>query len=56
MMKSPFWGKNVLEFGFGAWNCINTSALNTVHEIYIGGFSNISTYRQKVTTQKEPTH
>ncbi|ONG81656.1 hypothetical protein BKK41_11050 [Bacillus cereus] len=38
MMKSSFWGKNVLEFGFGEWNCTNTSDLNTVHEIYIDDF------------------
>lgn len=55
MMKSSFWGKNVLEFGFGVWNCINNFNSNTVreiiiidfnhitvHEIYIDDFSNIS--------------
>lgn len=44
-MKSPFWIKNVGNFNFGA-----------VNEIYIGDFSNISTYRQKPTKQKELTH
>ncbi|PGB56810.1 hypothetical protein COL95_02910 [Bacillus anthracis] len=33
MMKSSFWGKNVLEFGFGVWNCINNFNSNTVREI-----------------------
>lgn len=33
MMKSSFWGKNVLEFGFGEWNCINNFNFNTVREI-----------------------
>lgn len=42
MMKSPFWGKNVLEFCFGEWNCINDFKFSTVHEIYISDFSNIS--------------
>ncbi len=55
MMKSSFWGKNVLEFGFGEWNCIKDFIFNTVHEIYTDDFSNISTYRQKTTKQKEPT-
>ncbi|OUA97185.1 hypothetical protein BK714_18790 [Bacillus thuringiensis serovar oswaldocruzi] len=35
MMKSSFWGKNVLEFGFGVWNCINNFNSNTVREIII---------------------
>ncbi|MDR4322848.1 hypothetical protein FOS03_19765 [Bacillus paranthracis] len=35
MMKSSFWGKNVLEFGFGEWNCIKGFIFNTVHEIII---------------------
>ncbi|TKH13518.1 hypothetical protein FC699_21725 [Bacillus wiedmannii] len=50
MMKSPFWGKNVLEFGFCEWNCIKDFNFIAVHEIYIGDFSNISTYRQEQTT------
>ncbi|KXY09753.1 hypothetical protein AT260_04205 [Bacillus wiedmannii] len=33
MMKSSFWWKNVLEFGFCEWNCINNFNFNTVHEI-----------------------
>ncbi len=62
MMKSSFSGKNMLEFGFGEWNCIKGFIFNTVHEIYIDDFFNISTiqheistYRQKMTKQKEPT-
>ncbi|MGM2902957.1 hypothetical protein ACS26N_13100 [Bacillus cereus group sp. BC232] len=35
MMKSSFWGKNVLEFGFGVWNCIKGFIFNAVHEIII---------------------
>lgn len=35
MMKSSFWGKNVLEFGFGEWNYINNFNSNTVREIII---------------------
>lgn len=42
MMKSSFWWKNILEFGFGEWNCIKDFSFNTVHEIYIDDFSNIS--------------
>ncbi|ASI78568.1 hypothetical protein ACS95_08815 [Bacillus cereus] len=35
MMKSSFLDKNVLEFGFGEWNCIKGFIFNTVHEIII---------------------
>ncbi|KOS26676.1 hypothetical protein ADK17_16880 [Bacillus anthracis] len=35
MMKSSFWGKNVLEFGFGEWNYINNFNSNTVREIIL---------------------
>ena len=39
MMKSSFWGKNVLEFGFGVWNCINNFNSNTVREITLITFN-----------------
>ncbi|KMP93847.1 hypothetical protein TU65_16780 [Bacillus wiedmannii] len=39
MLKSSFWVKNVLEFGFCEWNCINNFNLNTVREITLITFT-----------------
>ncbi|ALQ68794.1 hypothetical protein ATN06_15955 [Bacillus thuringiensis] len=42
MMKSSFWGKNVLKFGLVNGIMLMNFDSSTVHEIYINDFSNIS--------------